>query len=169
MVPGHTKFKCDGSFGLIKKLYRKTTVDCLDHIVEVVKRSSTAGLNKAQCYDNGKGFQYLDLNSVLGIFFKKLSGLQKYQHFVFEAANPGVVKAQLVANGAFTEFNLLKARKTTVSETTREIKSLSILILNPSPLDYKRQAYLYQNIRPFVRDEYKDITCPKPTYSKNIL
>ena len=67
MIPGHTKFKCDGSFGLIKKLYRKMTVDCVDHIVEVVKRSSTAGLNKAQCYENGKGFQYLDLNSVLGI------------------------------------------------------------------------------------------------------
>jgi len=39
----------DGSFGLIKKLYRKTTIDCVNHIVEVVKRSSTAGLNKAQC------------------------------------------------------------------------------------------------------------------------
>ena len=52
MVPGHTKFKCDGSFGLIKKLYRKTTVDCVDHIVNVVKKSSTAGLNKTQCYDN---------------------------------------------------------------------------------------------------------------------
>ncbi|KAG9302526.1 hypothetical protein G9A89_007230 [Geosiphon pyriformis] len=77
MVPGHTKFKCDGSFGSIKKLYRKTTVDCVDHIVKVVKKSSTAGLNKVQCYENGKGFQYLDLNSVLGIFFKKLSGLQK--------------------------------------------------------------------------------------------
>ena len=119
MVPGHTKFKCDGSFGLIKKLYRKTTVDCVNHIVEVVKKSSTAGLNKAQRYDNGKGFQYLDLNSVLGIFFKKLSGLQKYQHFVFKAVNPGVVKAQLVANGAFTEFNLLKTRKASVSEITK--------------------------------------------------
>jgi len=78
MVPGHTKFKCDGSFGLIKSsIDRKTTVDCVNHIVEVMKKSSTAELNKAQCYDNGKGFQYLDLNSVLGIFFKKLSGLQK--------------------------------------------------------------------------------------------
>ena len=57
MVPGHTKFKCDGSFGLIKKLYRKTTVNCVNDIVEVVKKSSTAGLNKAQRYDNGKGFQ----------------------------------------------------------------------------------------------------------------
>jgi hypothetical protein len=78
MVPGHTKFKCDGSFGLIKKLYRKTTVDCVDHVVTVVRRSSAAGLNKAQCYDNGKGFQYLDLNSVLGIFFKKLNGMQTF-------------------------------------------------------------------------------------------
>ena len=39
MIAGHNKFKCDGSFGLIKKLYRKTTVDCVNHIVEVVKRS----------------------------------------------------------------------------------------------------------------------------------
>src|SRR5437899_12708300 len=68
MIPGHTKFKCDGSFGLIKKVYRKTTVNCVDHIVEVVKKSSATGLNKTRRYDNGKGFQYLDLNSVLGIF-----------------------------------------------------------------------------------------------------
>jgi len=167
MIPGHTKFKCDGSFGLIKKLYRKTTVDCIDHIVEVVKRSSTAGLNKAQCYENGKGFQYLDLNSVLGIFFKKLSGLQKYQHFVFEATNPGIVKAQLVANSSYTEFNLLKTKKASVSEIIKEIKSFSIIILTPPLLDYKRQEYFYRNIRPFVRDKFKDITCPKPTYTGN--
>ena len=48
---------------------------------------------------------------------------KKYQYFVFEAARPGVVKAQLVANGAFTEFNLLKTRKASVSEITKEIKS----------------------------------------------
>ena len=114
-----------------------------------------------------KGFQYLDLNSVLGIFFKKLSGLQKYQHFVFEAAKPGIVKAQLVANGSYTEFNLLKTRKTSVSEITNEIKSFSILVLTPPPLDYKRQEYLYHNIRPFVRDEFKDISCPKPIYTDN--
>ena len=128
-----------------------------------MKKSSTAGLNKAQCYDNGKGFQYLDLNSMLAIFFKKLSGLQKYQHFLFEAARPGIVKAQLVANGTFIEFNLLKARKASVSEITKEIKSFSILVLTPPPLDYKRQEYLYHNIRPLVRDKFKDITCPRPT------
>ena len=90
--------------------------------------------------------------------------MQKYQHFLFEAANPGIVKAQLVANGAYTEFNLLKPRKASVAEIIKEIKSFSIVILTPSPLDYKRQEYLYHNIRPFVRDEFKGITCPKPTY-----
>ena len=80
MIPSHTKFKCDGSFGLIKKLYRRTRVDCLDHVVEVIKKSSPAGLNKAQCYEGGKGFQYLDIKAILGIYFKKLPSIQKYQH-----------------------------------------------------------------------------------------
>ena len=162
MIPGHTKFKCDGSFGLIKKLYRKTRVDCVDHVVEVVKRSSPAGLNKAQCYEGGKGFQYLDIKSILGIYFKKLPSIQKYQHFLFEATNLDMVKAQEIANGPFAEFNLLKTKKTDIFE---EIRTLSILVLIPPPLDYKRQEYLYQNIHPFVRDEFKDITCPKPFYT----
>ena len=104
---------------------------------------------------------------MLGIFFKKLNGLQKYQHFLFQAARPGVVKAQLVANGAYTEYNLLKTRKASVSEIIKEIKTFSILVLTPPPLDYKRQEYLYHNIRPFVRDEFKDITCPQPIYTSS--
>ena len=96
-----------------------------------------------------------------------MNGLQKYQHFLFEAVNPGIVKSQLVANGAFTEFNLLKTRKASVSEIIKEIKSFSIMILTPPPLDYKRQEYLYHHIRSFVRDEFKDITCPSPTYTGN--
>ncbi len=159
MIPGHTKFKCDGSFGLIKKLYRRTRVDCVDHVVEVVKKSSPAGLNKAQCYEGGKGFQYLDIKAILGIYFKKLPSIQRYQHFLFEASNLGTVKVQEVANGSFAEFNLLKTKKADIFE---EIEALFILVLTPPPLDYKRQEYLYQNIRPFVKDEYKDTICPKP-------
>ena len=69
----------------------------------------------------------------------------------------------MVVNSAHIEFNLLKTKKTSIFKITKEIKSLSILILTPPPLDYKRQEYLYQNIRPFIRDKFKDITCPKPT------
>ena len=168
MIPGHTKFKCDSSFGLIKKLYWKITVDCVDHIIEVIKKSSIAGLNKTQHYNARKGFQYLDIKSILGIYFKKLPGIQKFQHFYFDTFNPGIIKAQVIANGSFYEFNLLKIKKANISEIIKEIKALFILVLTPSPLDYKRQEYLYNNIRPFVKDEYKDITCPKPINSKNV-
>jgi hypothetical protein len=117
MVPGHTKFKCDGSFGLIKKLYRKTTVDCVDHVVDVVKRSSIAGLNKARRYNGSKGFRYFDIISALETYFKKLPGLQKFQHFLFTSTNPGVIKTQVVANGPFQEFKLLKTGKTEASKS----------------------------------------------------
>ena len=53
-------------------------------------------------YEGGKGFQYLDLKAILGIYFKKLPSIQKYQHFLFEASNLGTVKFQEVANGPFT-------------------------------------------------------------------
>ena len=162
MIPGHTKFKCDGSFGLIKKFYRKTTVDCVDHVVDVVKRSSIAGLNKARCYNDRNGFQYFDIVNSLKTYFKKLPGLQKFQHFTFTNANPGIIKAQEIANGTFQEFKLLKINKFTANKILEKVKALSFSTLVPPPMKYERQDYLYQNIRPFVKDEYKDITCPKP-------
>ena len=36
MITGHTKFAPDGSFGLIKKAYRRTAVSSLDELCEVV-------------------------------------------------------------------------------------------------------------------------------------
>jgi hypothetical protein len=133
-------------------------------VVEVIKKSTPAGLNKAQCYEGGKGFQYLDIKAILGIYFKKLTSIQKYQHFLFEASNFGTVKVQKVANGPFTEFNLLKTKKADIFE---EIRALSILVLIPPLLDYKRQEYLYHNIHSFVRDKFKDITYPRPIYTGN--
>jgi len=69
------------------------------------------------------------------------------------------VKIQEVANRLFTKSNLLKIKK---ADIFKEIRTLSILVLTPPSLDYKRQEYLYQNIRPFVKDEFKDITYLRP-------
>ncbi len=53
IISDHIKFKYNSSFRLIKKLYCKITVNCIDHIVNVIKKSSIARLNKAYHY-NGK-------------------------------------------------------------------------------------------------------------------
>jgi len=104
----------------------------------------------------GKGFQYLDLNFVLGIFFKKFSEFCKntlWSSSTWNCQSP---------DGAYTEFNLLKTRKANVAEITKEIKFFSILVPTPPPLDYKRQEYLYHNFRSLVRDEFKDIVQDQP-------
>ena len=93
---------------------------------------------------------------------KKLPGLQKFQHFLFTSVNPGMIKAQEVASGHFQEFKLLKTSKLETSKVIESIKAMSFPVLKPFPMELKRQEYLYHNIRPFVRDEFKDITCPKP-------
>ncbi len=75
MIPSYIKFKCNGSFRLIKKLYYKTKVDYIDHVAEVIKRFSIIGLNKTQHYNDNEGFQYYDIISNLEIYFKKLPDL----------------------------------------------------------------------------------------------
>ena len=130
-------------------------MDCVDHVVEVVKRSSVKGLNKTRRYNGREGFQYLDILGALKIYFRKLSGMQKYQHFLFTHSQPGVVKVQEVANAPFQEFKLLKASKEKVPKVVKKIKNLSFPVLIPPPMKYERQEYLYQNIRPFVSENLK--------------
>ena len=78
-----------------------------------------------------------------------------------------MVKAQEVANGTFEEFKLLKTSKFETSKVIEKIKALSFPVLVPPPMKYERQEYLYHNIRPFVKDEFKDITCPKSICNDN--
>jgi hypothetical protein len=95
MIAGHTKFKVDGNFGMIKKRYRKSTIYSKEEFVEVVEKSSF--LNKVQCYENGKGFQYYDFK-VLEKYFEKLFRIGRYHHFLFEKSNLGVVKVKEFVN-----------------------------------------------------------------------
>jgi hypothetical protein len=137
MIAGHTKFKCDGNFGMIKKLYRKSTIYCKEDFVEVVKKSSPKGLNKVQCYDEGKEFQYFDFK-VLEKFFTKLPKINRYHHFYFSSNDPGVVRVQEFANEPFREFNLLQTNGRVIAEIIKEIRNLVFSILTSKPLKLER-------------------------------
>jgi hypothetical protein len=91
MIAGHTKFKVDGNFGMIKKKYRKSTIYSKEDFVKVVERSSS--LNKVQCYKNRRGFSYYDFK-VLEKYFEKLFRIGKYHHFYFSADRLGVIKVK---------------------------------------------------------------------------
>jgi hypothetical protein len=160
MIAGHTKFKVDGNFGMIKKLYRRSTIYTKEQFEEVVKKSSPAGLNKVQCYENGQGFQYYDFK-VLAKYFQKIPNINKYHHFHFSAKNPGIVRVKEFVDSSFAKFNLWKD-KDRIAENIKEIRTLVFPILTPPLMEFKRQEYLYQHIRPLVPKEYWDITCSQP-------
>jgi hypothetical protein len=152
MIPGHTKFICDGCFGLIKVLYRKSKVNTVDDVVSIINRSTTNNFNVAQRYLNGEGFQYYNFKNHFQNF-KKLLNIQKYHHFYFSSQHPGIVfyKDKL-------ENNYEKATIRTIFYDTN--------ILPPTisfrPLSLKRQEELYKEIAPYVDLPFREITCSKP-------
>ena len=46
LITGHTKFAPDGNFGLLKRKFRLTEVNCLTDVEDVVNQSSA--MNMAQ-------------------------------------------------------------------------------------------------------------------------
>ena len=153
MIAGHTKFKVDGNFGMIKKRYRKSTIFSKKDFVRVVEESSS--LNKAQCYESGQDFQYLDFK-VLEKYFNKLFKIRKYHHFFFSADNLGVVKVKEFVDSDWEEFDLLKTEGREREEVIEDIRSLVFSILEPKPLSLEREKYLQEKIRPLAREEFRD-------------
>ena len=89
LVAGHTKFSPDWCFGMLKKCFRRSKVDCLDDIVQVAKNSSTAGIITPQLCGTEDGNVIVPTRDWTGF----LVGLKRYQHFEFYAS--GEVHVQL--------------------------------------------------------------------------
>ncbi|CAG8661711.1 6561_t:CDS:2 [Ambispora leptoticha] len=157
-------------------------MDCVDHVIDV-PISKLPGLQKFQHFlftcanpqrdanprggANPENSDKVETVKLTGLDYQEAKILCLITLSILKTGQIiyGVVKAQEVANGPFQEFKLLKISKSEASRIIEEIKALSFPVLVPSPLKYERQEYLYQHIRPFVRDKFKDVTCPKPTDS----
>lgn len=111
LIVSHAKFSPDTCFGMIKWLYRRTFVDCLDDIAKVVSKSSV--VNKLQLVGAQDGSTivptcmydwatYFDGNTT------KVSGIKKYQHFQFSSEHPGVVYVKTSQAATEKEFSVLK-------------------------------------------------------------
>ncbi|MCE8163637.1 MAG: hypothetical protein I3273_07265 [Candidatus Moeniiplasma glomeromycotorum] len=161
MIPGHTKSRVDGSIGMAKRRYKKSTIEEFKQLVEVVEKSSPAGLNKTQCYEDGKGFQYYKIKETLEKYFEKLPKIGKYHHFFFTSSNLGVVKVKEFVDSKWKEFDLLKTEGREREEVIEEIRNLVFHISRPKSLSQKRLTDFYK-ILPLLPREHWDAFCPEP-------
>ena len=95
LLVGHTKFSPDWCFGLVKRLYRRSQVNCLDDIVKVVE--SSAHCNVAQLIGNQEGDIIVPSFDWLTFFdphFRRFKDIKKYHHFYVTQERPGIVSAK---------------------------------------------------------------------------
>jgi hypothetical protein len=153
MIPGHTKFICDSFFGNIKKLYRKSKVNQIDDIEEIIKNSSEG--NEPIQYKDGTGWKWYNFEELFENNFKVLPHIKQYHHFRFNnlPENKGKVFFSTKSGGDEECFNLLK---------NNNFNHNNFIDTIPINIDLKRKMYLYKNIRKFVEEPYKDVHFSNP-------
>ena len=157
LLAGHTKFAPDWGFGLVKRQFRKTVINCLEDITDAVKKSAPA-VSLSQLCASQEGeiiVPVYDWTSYLAAFFKKLPGLLKFHHFTFKSGS-SVVAAQEFSDSPSIEFDLSQPRAPELNSEDHPPE------LQSSGLGLDRQWYLYREIRQFVEEGYKDLVAPLP-------
>ena len=154
LLTGHTKFSPDAGFGLLKRTFRRTEVNCLADIAKVVNES--AAMNEARLVGNENGettvptFDWTQFSN--NFKFKNVKNIKRYHHFIIDGT--GSIKLKEYIDSV---------------EETQNIGSPNInpnllpQVIKPKGLDAKRKWYLYKQIREFVAPYAKDIVCPLPS------
>ncbi|RUS75815.1 hypothetical protein EGW08_016407 [Elysia chlorotica] len=158
LIAGHTKFSCDWCFGLVKRKFRKTRVDCLADMEKVVKDSAKGNIPQLVGNENGDVFvPTYDWKSFLPQFFKKVVGIKKLHHFYFHKDSLGIVTLKESSDSEEQFQNLFLAQP-----SPDQLPPL----VKPDGLSAQRQWYLYNEIREFASPEVQDLVAPLPSMPK---
>ncbi len=157
MIKGHTQFIVDGNIGHIKRELRRSDVFCLQHWEQVIDRSATN--NKAKVVI---GNDVYDWKKGLYSYFKNFNGVSKFQHFAVDSNDPGQILLKCGYNDdAWKKRKLLKSAKSIKLKKFQNLpKYLSVVGFKGGKPE--KEKALYENLRPYVKDEWKDELCPDP-------
>ena len=153
MRVGHTRCMVDACFGLLKKRYRSSDCDTMEHLKTTVELS--AKCNSVQLYT----WEWREWDNFFISSFKPFPGIRKVQHFRFTRSSPGIVFARATCESPESQFKLLK-RDVRPTQFKRDHLPPS---LTPPGLSTVRAKYLHEEIREFVYPEFRDVLCPSPT------
>ena len=156
LVVGHTKFSPDWCFGLFKRLFKRTKVDCMQDIAAVVEQSAVCNIPQFVHTEDTEIVQTRDWPSFLLPHFKKIPNIKKYHYFHFSSSTPGIM---LVREHADTPDVPLPILRDSWQPPQDELPPR----VQPKGLSDERQWYLYERIRPFCAEEHRDTVTPEPS------
>lgn len=157
MIKGHTHSIIDGGIGQTKRELRRSDVFCLEHWNNVINRS--ASTNRAEVVN---GNNVYDWKNGLRPYFKAFKGISQFQHLVIDSTEPGCVLAKY----GFDD-DTPKKRRLLKSDTVMKLEVFQNLPTYLAAVGFKggnaeKEKALFDNLRQYVKDEWKDEICPNP-------
>ena len=150
MLVGHTKFSPNWCFGLFKKKFWMTKVNCLDDLAHV------GPVNEVQLGVSQSGESVVNMHDWVGFFashLKKVPQITRQHHFQFLSISQGTVVVREFGDSVELEYKL-----TTDSFSAAGFPE----IITPSGLSLQRKWYLFDKIRELCNPESRDLVCPQP-------
>lgn len=153
---GHTKFSCDWAFGLLKKKFRITHVSSVQEFAECIDNSTpTSKVNSAVAVGNEKGDVFVNVYNWLQ-FFKdskanKVKHITSYNHFEFCEEFKGKVHGKTDIDGNEFVHRIFPDESAPVGFP---------VVVIPTGMTRERKEYLYKHIRPYCKEDLKDVVCP---------
>ena len=133
----------------------------MDQVSRVVQDSTVDHQNKSFVVGQDEpNFNYYNWTEHFSQLFSAIPGITSYHHFFFSSDQPGKVILKKSRDDPPLTFKFMKV--------TPDVQTLPHTI-QPEGLSDTRQQYLYDEIRQFCEEEYKDITCPRPKLHKRVL
>ena len=161
---GHTKFFPDAGFGLLKKKFRVTKVECLSDIANVVSHS--AAMNYPQLVGDQSGNVIVPSYDWITFFEDRvvksaLKGIKSYSHFRFSSKELGRVyvrKSSDLNDEDNPERKVVLLKDVSWQPEPSDLPG----VVTPEGLSLTRQWYLYNKIREYCSPEVQDLVCPMP-------
>jgi len=157
MIKGHTHFIVDSGIGYAKKKLRRSNVFCLKHWADVINSSSTS--NNAKIVNASYVYNWKE---ALIPYFTAFEGISKFHHFAMDSSKPGWIFFRYGSHD--DDWKKQKMLKSDSSLKTEKFKNLTKYLTHAGFKGGKpeKEKILYENLRQYVKDAWKDELCPDP-------
>lgn len=158
MIRGHTHCTIDGGHGIIKKEWRKRNIFSMEQAARAIRESSpVAGTQYAVILQPET---FYDWERFLAKYFKKLPNILSFQEFETDAVRPGILRYRKNNKDIWQETQL--ARKAFPDFSSLQNLQDALTQLKSPGISEKKQKHLYEKVREYVPEEFRDSICPKP-------
>ncbi len=163
MIKGHTHCLVDSGHGIIKKEWQKRNVFNIEQAAQVVLESSHVSCMQRATILRPENF--FNWEKFLEKYFEKLPKILSYQEFEMDSSYKGILRYRERQRDSWQERQLCNKILPNDFSSMQNVQNV-LIQLKPPGISEEKQKHLYEKVRKYVPEEFKDSICPKPIATK---